>query len=50
MKWLSLYTKIGKQTITLLKKSDVTVIVDGKEIKITGIKYKTDGSPYLITE
>ena len=50
MKWLTLYNKIGKQPIRNINKSDVTVMVDNKEIKVTGIKFKVDGTPYLITE
>ena len=50
MKWLTLFNKIGKQPIRITRKADVVVIVDGKEIKVTGIKFKTDGSPYLITQ
>jgi hypothetical protein len=50
MKWLSLYNKIGKQHLSVTRKADVLVIVEGKEIKVTGIKFKADGSPYLVTE
>jgi hypothetical protein len=50
MKWLTLYNKIGKQPIRNINKSDVTVMVDNKEIKVSGIKFKVDGTPYLITE
>jgi archaellum component FlaG (FlaF/FlaG flagellin family) len=50
MKWLTLYNKIGKQKINVIKKADVEVIINGEVLKITGIKFKVDGSPYLITE
>lgn len=50
MKWINLYNKIGKQNVRVINTADVVVIINGKEYKVTGIKYKTDMSPYLITE
>jgi len=50
MKWLTLYNKIGKQPIKTIRKTDITVIINGEEIKIIGVKFKMDGTPYLISE
>ena len=50
MKWLSLYNKIGKQMVKITRTADVVVIIDGKEVKITGIKFKVNGEPYLVVE
>lgn len=50
MRWLTLFNKLGKQPINVTSQKNVVVLVDNKEIKITGIKFKVDGSPYLTTE
>ena len=50
MKWLTLINKIGKQSLKSMSKAEVIVIIEGKEYKITGLKFKTDGSPYMIAE
>lgn len=47
MKWQTLFNKIGKQPIRITRNEDVFVLIDGKEIKIEGIKFKKNGSPYL---
>jgi len=50
MKWLSLHNKIGKQPIRVIRKSDVQVLIDDELVKVTGIKFMVDGTPYLITD
>lgn len=50
MKWISLYNKIGKQMIKIIRNTDVVVIIDDKEIKIQGIKFKANGEPYLVVQ
>lgn len=50
MKWIQLYNKIGKQPLKNLRNEDVVVFVNGEEVPITGVKFKTDGTPYLIVD
>lgn len=49
MKWIKLWNKIGKQPIKIIQNVDITVVVDGKEVNVTGLKFKQDGTPYLTT-
>ena len=49
MKWLELYEKIGKQHLKVTQKSDVIAVINDKEIPLI-IKFKKDGSPYLISK
>lgn len=47
MKWFGLYMKIGKQEMLKMKKSDVYVVIDNKEIPLL-VRFKPNGEPYLI--
>ena len=50
MKWFTLYNKIGKQPIKNVRNTDITVIIEDRTVKIKGVKFKVDGTPYLIVE
>lgn len=50
MKWLQVYDKLAKQPVRITRSKDVTVLVDGKEILVTDLKFKNDGTPYFITD
>ena len=47
MKWYGLYKKIGKQELGKVKKWDVIAFINGKDVPLL-VKFKADGSPYLI--
>lgn len=49
MKWLNLIEKIGKQELNKMRKTDVVILIDDKEVPVT-LKFKTDGTPYLIPD
>lgn len=55
MTWYSLFNRIGKQTINVLKHTKVYALLDnpatGKTEKVMlTIKYDAKGQPYLIKE
>ncbi|MDF2880126.1 MAG: hypothetical protein K0R54_683 [Clostridiaceae bacterium] len=50
MQWLTLFDKLGKQPVRNLRNKDITVIVNNQSIKVTGVKFMANGTPYLITE
>lgn len=49
MKRLNLIEKIGKQKLHVMRKVDVIILIDGKDVPVT-LKFKADGTPYLIPD
>jgi len=49
MNWTQLYDKIGKQSLSKMRKSKVVVIIEGEEIPVL-LKFNQQGLPYLITK
>lgn len=49
MNWTQLYDKIGKQSLSKMRKSKVVVIIEGEEIPVL-LKFDQQGLPYLISK